>query len=123
MKRDKFYLQHILQAIDDVERYTANANFESFSEDTLLQDGVIRKLEIIGEASKRLTLKFRDELPDIPWKDICGMRDKLIHDYFGVDIKAVWKTAIKDVPLLKQALVPQNPPPLAVVSPKVPPVY
>jgi len=67
----------------------------------LIQDGVIRQLEIIGEATKRLSKEFKDRYPEIPWKDIAGMRDKLIHGYFGVDLDAVWDTAKKDIPGLR----------------------
>jgi uncharacterized protein with HEPN domain len=67
----------------------------------LVQDGVIRQLEIIGEATKRLSREVRAESPSVPWQDIAGMRDKLIHDYFGVDLDAVWLTARDDVPALK----------------------
>ena len=104
MAKDNLYLGHILGAIADIERYTQNMDFEKFSRDTLVQDGVMRKLEIIGEASKRLSPELRKTVNKIPWKEICGMRDKLIHDYFGVDLMAVWKTATEDVPSLKIVL-------------------
>lgn len=72
--------------------------------DTLIQDGVIRQIEIIGEAAKRVSEKTRSENVQIPWQDISGMRNKLIHDYFGVDIEKVWLTVRKDIPLLKKQI-------------------
>ena len=70
----------------------------------MLQDGVIRQLEIIGEATKRLSKGLRRQYSEIPWQDIAGMRDKLIHDYLGVDVKAVWLTAREDVPILQEQI-------------------
>ena len=109
MKKDNLYAGHIILAVKDIESYIKGSDFETFSKDTLLQDGVIRKLEIIGEASKRLSLKFKDAFPDIPWKDICGMRDKLVHDYFGVNLQAVWETATTEVSPLGQVLSDAEP--------------
>ena len=98
---DSIYLQHMLDAISRIEEYLLGVSEEAFHEQYLIQDGVIRQLEIIGEATKRLSPGTRARCPDIPWQDIAGMRDKLIHDYFGVDLEAVWLTACGDVPLLK----------------------
>lgn len=82
----------------------SGVEYEDFLGNKLKQDGIIRELEIIGEASKQLSLEFKEKYPDIPWKDIAGMRDKLIHEYFGVDLNAVWETVEDDLPILKSAL-------------------
>lgn len=102
MKRDEtVYLQHILDAIAKVEEYLEGVDEPAFSQNTLIQDGVIRQLQIVGEAVKQLSDDLRDKYPAIPWQDIAGMRDKLVHDYFGVDVDEVWLTAKNDIPSLK----------------------
>ena len=77
---------------------------KTFKENTLIQDGFIRQIEVIGEGTKNISKKTREKYPEILWKDIAGMRDKLAHHYFGVDIEAVWKTAKKDIPQLKKQI-------------------
>jgi uncharacterized protein with HEPN domain len=105
MKRDEsVYLRHMLDAIAKVAMYLRDKDETAFNDDTLLQDGVIRQIEIIGEATKRLSGGLRAQYGQLPWQDIAGMRDKLIHDYFGVDIGQVWLTATEDLPLLKVEL-------------------
>ncbi len=102
MKRDEsVYLQHVLDAIAKIETYLQGLDEETFYKQTLVQDGVIRQLQIIGEAAKRLSDGLRAQYAHIPWQDIAGMRDKLTHDYFGVDIGEVWLTAQNDIPVLK----------------------
>jgi len=71
----------------------------------LIQSAVIRELEIIGEAAKNVSVETKSKHPDIPWKQMSGLRDKLIHDYFGVDLDAVWETVKRDLPVLKEKLV------------------
>lgn len=100
-KGDSVYLRHILDAISRIEEYTRDITCEDFLTSNLRQDGVIRQIEVIGEAAKKVSPESKGQHPEIPWKDIVGMRDKLIHDYFGVDLDAVWDTARKDIPRLK----------------------
>jgi uncharacterized protein with HEPN domain len=105
MKNDEsVYLQHILDAVFKIESYVKGSNEEAFYKNTLIQDGVIRQIEIIGEAVKRLSSDLKDAHSHIPWQDIAGMRDKLIHDYFGVDIGTVWLTVKNDIPVLKSQI-------------------
>jgi uncharacterized protein with HEPN domain len=100
-KDNNVYLKHIIDAIKRIEEYTGSTDSLTFFKTPIIQDGVIRQIEIIGEATKNLSSALRDKYPSIPWQDIAGMRDKLIHDYFGVDIDAVWETVKKDIPNLK----------------------
>jgi uncharacterized protein with HEPN domain len=105
MKRDEtVYLQHVLDAIAKVEEYLEGVDEETFNQRTLIQDGVIRQIQIVGEAVKRLSDELRDKYPTIPWQDIAGMRDKLVHDYFGIDVDEVWLTAKDDIPILKMEI-------------------
>ena len=104
-KDDRLYLRHILEAIGQIEEYVAGCDETRFLSTRLIQDGVIRQCEIIGEATKNLFPETRAMAADIPWKDIAGMRDKLIHQYFGVDLLSVWLTVKEDLPILKIAVI------------------
>jgi len=101
MKEDKVYLRHILDAIEHIERFMDGSQKSEFIKDTLVHSAVIRQLEIIGEAVKNLSFGLRKSHQEIPWRDIAGLRDKLIHEYFGVDLSLVWIIAVRDLPKLK----------------------
>jgi uncharacterized protein with HEPN domain len=99
---DAVLLRDILDAISQIEVYLADVSFRSFCETPLLQDGVMHRLEIIGEASRNLSDAFLDQYPFIPWQDIIGMRNRIAHAYFAVDLRAVWDTAKNDLPALRE---------------------
>jgi len=103
-KDDSIYLRHIFDAITTVEAYLSGVNDAEFHSTKLIQDGVIRQIEIIGEAARHVSRELRKTNPGIPWDDISGMRDKLIHDYFGVDLEKVWLTAKEDLSVLKEQI-------------------
>lgn len=104
MKRDKPYLLHIMDAILDIEKFMEGITKKKFFENREKQYAVIRALEIMGEATKSLSAELKAEYPGIPWKTIAGMRDKLIHAYFGINLDRVWKAIKEDVPELKKQL-------------------
>ena len=103
-KDDIIFLKHMLDAIELIENYLRGKDFSEFENNRMLQDAVIREIEIIGEATKNLSSGFRAKYSEIPWRQIAGMRDKLIHGYFGVDLVAVWGTATEDIPALEVKL-------------------
>ena len=101
---DSVYLHHINDAIAKIEEYVRGIDEGAFLHNTLVQDAVIRQFEIIGEAVKRLSTRVKELHPHVPWPDMAGMRDILIHDYVGVDIAKVWLTVCEDIPRLKDDL-------------------
>ena len=102
MKNDKVYLKHILDAISDIEKFMQGVSEEEFFGNREKQYAVLRALEIIGEATKNLSSELKTKSPEVDWKNIAGMRDKLIHAYFGVNLPLVWETVKKDLPQLKK---------------------
>jgi len=98
MRDHKLYLKDILAAIDSIEGFVAGMDLEVFQTDDKTGSAVVRKLEIIGEAAKQIPDEIRQKYPDIPWKEMAGMRDKLIHFYFGVDYPLVWETVKRRLP-------------------------
>jgi len=98
------YITHILDAISSIESQMEEVTRKQFDESEILQGFIERKLEIIGEATKRISDDFKKQHPQIPWKDMAGMRDILIHQYTGVDEDIVWKTVIQKIPRLKEQI-------------------
>lgn len=105
MKRSpKLFLVDIFESIGLIERYTKGATYKKFLNDNTTQDAVVRRFEIIGEATKNIPLKIRKEYPEIPWRQMAGMRDMFSHEYFGIVMKRIWDTTQKDLPKLKKQI-------------------
>lgn len=104
-KKNEVYAGHILDAIQRIEKYMSGISREKFLHQTnnMMQAAVVRELEIIGEAAKHFSREFRENHPNIPWDDITGMRDKIVHDYFSIDLIVVWEVTQEDLlPLQKE---------------------
>jgi uncharacterized protein with HEPN domain len=98
------YIDDIQESIEKIEEYTEGTTLEEFLKNTQIQDAVLRRLEIIGEAVRNLPGDFKQEHSEIPWKMIAGMRNVVAHEYFGINVKRVWKTIEKDIPELKNKI-------------------
>jgi len=105
MKRDvRLYLDDIQEAIERIEDYTDGRSEHQFLDEPLLQDGVLRRLSIIGEAAKHIPKRLRDQHPEIPWQQVAGFRDILIHEYFGIRLRNAWKVVQDDLTPLKETI-------------------
>jgi len=98
------YIKDILISMQDVEEFTSGMTFEDFLQDKKTIKAVIRSLEVLGEAAKKIPDDIKARYPRIPWKRMAGMRDKLIHEYFGVDLEIVWNAAKKELPPVKSSI-------------------
>jgi len=99
------FLNDILQSIRKIERYTKGLSFEALRKNQLVVDAVIRNFEIIGEATKNIPKNIKDKYPDTEWKEASGFRDVLIHDYFGIDVQAVYDTIKNNLPSFKKHIL------------------
>jgi uncharacterized protein with HEPN domain len=104
MNNDLVYLHHIIDALEKIGRYLTGKSLKDLFLDDMLLDAVVRELEIIGEAAKNISNEFQKNNPSIPWQSMTGMRNRLIHEYFGVDKKVVWDTCQIDLPELKKLI-------------------
>ena len=103
MKKDsKVFIEHIIESIQLIEEYSRNLTPEKFKANRVVQDAIIRRLEIIGEAVKNIASSFKAKHPGIPWKQMAGMRDVLIHEYFDVDLSLTWSVVIRNCLLSKK---------------------
>lgn len=103
MKGDRLYLGHIVEAIDRILDYAAPGE-ASFRSDLKTQDAIIRNFQVMGEAVKNVSAETRAAHPEVPWKDIAGMRDRVVHDYFGVSLDIVWDVISKHLPPLRDSV-------------------
>ena len=105
MRDYRLYLRDIFAAMIAIQEFIEGMDFETFIEDDKTASAVIRKLEIIGEATKNVPEEIRQNYPQVPWRQMAGMRDRLIHSYFGVDYSLVWETVKSQIPLLQPVIV------------------
>ncbi len=105
MKKDFYiFIEHILDSIEKIEEFTRNVSQSEFNRNIQLQDAIVRRIEIIGEAARNLPKNFTRKYPDIPWKEIIGTRDKIIHHYFGINLDIIWDIIKRNIPDLKRKL-------------------
>jgi len=104
MRDYTLYLKDILEAMESIEKFVGDMSFENFREDDKTASAVIRKFEIIGEATKQIPDEVKQEYSKVPWKEMAGMRDRLIHLYFGVDYNLVWTTIKNRIPTVKSLI-------------------
>ena len=104
MKEPPIFLEHVLTCIQSIEQFKEGLSKKDFINNDLKQSAILRKIEIIGEAMKNIPSAFQKEYPEIEWKKIMGTRDKLIHQYFGVDLNVMWDVIQNNIPILKNQL-------------------
>lgn len=104
-KDDSIFVEHIIESIDAIENFSKNLTFEKLFKDRLRKSAIVRELEMIGEASKNISSKFKEKNNKIPWKQIIGTRNLIAHKYFGIDVEILWEIIQKDLPKLKKQIL------------------
>ena len=104
-KEPLIFIEHILESIERIESYTKDLSKEKLKKNVKIQDAIIRRIEIIGEATKNLPIDFRNKYTAVEWSDIIRTRDKITHHYFGIDLDIVWDIVKKDLPDLKKKII------------------
>ena len=105
MKTDEIFVRHMIDAIDEIQKILKDLSYKDFVMDPICVHACVRLFEILGEAANKLSVEYRNEYPDIPFSDVIGMRHKLIHHYFEVDLETLWATYMEDLPHLKNLLI------------------
>jgi len=98
------YISDIAESVEDIMVFTKDMTFEDFTTDKKTQYAVIRSLEIMGEASKKIPDTAKEKYPDVPWRQMAGIRDKLIHEYHGVDLSIIWAVVEEELPMVRPAI-------------------
>ena len=105
MKDNKIYLEDIISSIKKIEKYINDISFEEFSDNEMIVDAVVRNLEIIGEAARNLEDDFKEINSHIPWRNMIGLRNIMIHEYFGIALNIIWKIVTDDIPRTKPEIL------------------
>ena len=101
-KEDIIFIKHVLDSIEAIEDFSKNMDRKELSSNRMKQSAIVREIEVIGEAVKNMSNRLKEKYPSVPWKDIVGTRDKMIHHYFGVDLDIIWNIVKTDLPDLKR---------------------
>jgi uncharacterized protein with HEPN domain len=104
MSNDRVYLMHIRDSLREVQTFIRGESYESFLKNRMVQNAVMRSFEVVGEAARRISPELREAHPETPWRLMSDFRNKLIHDYFGLDLEVIWQTATEDTPVLLQQI-------------------
>lgn len=106
MSRDiGLYIDDILESMDKIQAYIETVGEDEFYSDSEKQDAVLRRMLVIGEATKNIPAEFRTKYPDVPWQKMAGLRDIIVHQYFGVTLGLIWRVANSDLPLLRKRIL------------------
>lgn len=100
MSGDLVFLMHVRDSLREVRQFIEDESYEGFLENRMMQNAVMRSFEVVGEATRHLSPEFREARPEVPWRLMSDFRNKLIHDYFGLDLEVIWRTATEDTPVL-----------------------